>query len=342
MTPEDRLVRRSRAAVTIADVAAAAGVSAGTVSKAMNGQGRLTAETREMVQSVALRLGYAPSAAARTLQRGQSYTVGMLTTDSFGRFSIPILTGAEHTLGAGEMSVFLCDARDDPIRERYHVRTLLSHSVDGIIVTGRRTDARPSIGTGLRVPVVYAYMKSADPNDCSVVPDEAQGVKLAIDHLLTVGRRRIAHVTGPAHHLSAQTRAQAGMTALEGASLTWCTQPFFGEWSESWGRHAAELLLSTDPDVDAVLCGNDQIARGLVDGLKEQGRRVPQDVAVVGFDNWDAMALGSRPSLTTVDMDLEGLGRRAAGLLLKAIDGQTELGVHPHPCRLVIRDSTTK
>jgi LacI family transcriptional regulator len=336
------VVGRPRPPVTISDVAAAAGVSRGTVSKAMNGQGRLTPETRELVQAVALRLGYAPSAAARTLQRGQSYTVGMLTTDSFGRFSIPILAGAEHTLGAGEMSVFLCDARDDPIRERYYVRTLLSHRVDGIIVTGRRTDARPSIGTDLPVPVVYAYMRSSDPDDCSVVPDEAQGVGLALDHLVTVGRRRIAHVTGPRHHLSAQTRAQAGAAYLEGIGLQWAAEPFFGEWSESWGRRAAELVLAANPEVDAVLCGNDQIARGLVDGLKEVGRKVPHDISVVGFDNWDAMALGSRPPLTTVDMDLEGLGRRAAGLLLNAIKGETELGVQAHPCQLVIRDSSAR
>ncbi|HYY09569.1 MAG TPA: LacI family DNA-binding transcriptional regulator, partial [Kineosporiaceae bacterium] len=112
--------------MTIADVAAAAGVSLGTVSKAMNGRGRMRPETRQRVQAVAAQMGYQPNVSARALQGGSSYTVGILSTDRIGRFSIPIMSGAEHTLGAGEMSVFLCDARDDQIREQYYLRTLLS------------------------------------------------------------------------------------------------------------------------------------------------------------------------------------------------------------------------
>ena len=101
----------------------------------------------------------------------------MITTDTIGRFSIPLLIGAEDALGAGQMSVFLCDARDDPIREQYYLRTLLGRRVDGIIVTGRRTQARPPIGADLPVPVVYAFISSTDPEDCSVVPDEAGGAR---------------------------------------------------------------------------------------------------------------------------------------------------------------------
>jgi LacI family transcriptional regulator len=325
--------------VTIIDVAALAGVSVGTASKALNGRGTLREETRARVQNAADRLDYQPSAAARSLHTGRTYTVGMITTDTIGRFSIPVMMGAEDALGAGEMSVFLCDGRDDPIREQYYVRTLLSRRVDGIIVTGRRTEARLPIGTNLPVPVVYAFISSAAPEDCSVVADEAGGARRAIEHLLATGRRRIAHVTGPEHHNSASVRATAARSALHDAGVAMVGDPLYGAWSETWGRQAAGILLRQG-DVDAVFCGSDQIARGMAEAFRTLDRRVPDDVALVGFDNWDVMVNGCRPPLTSVDMGLEGLGRTAAEMLLEAINGRPAPGVHARPCRLVVRDST--
>jgi LacI family transcriptional regulator len=113
----------------------------------------------------------------------------------------------------------------------------------------------------------------------------------------------------------------------------------FGAWSEAWGRRAARVVLRAAPVTDAFFCGNDQIARGVTDALRESGRRVPDDVAVVGYDNWDTMALASRPPLTTVDMNLHDVGRRSALRLLDAIDGRPTAGVEWTPCRLVLRDS---
>src|SRR5215470_14810087 len=103
------------------------------------------------------------------------YTVGLITTDSFGRFNIPIMLGVEDALGAGQISVFLCDGRDDVIREQHYIRTLLARRVDGIIVTGRRADPRGPIATDLPVPVVYAMTQSTSPEDCSVAPDDEEG-----------------------------------------------------------------------------------------------------------------------------------------------------------------------
>ena len=327
-------------AVTISQVAALAGVSTGTASKALNGRGALKPETRLRVQQAAEQLGFIANAAARSLQTGRTYTVGMITTDSIGRFSIPLLIGAEDALGAGQMSIFLCDARDDPIREQYYLRTLLSRKVDGIIVTGRRTQARAPIGVGLPVPVVYAFISSADPRDCSVVPDEADGSRRAVQHLLAIGRRRIALVTGPEHHHSATIRARAAVETLDAEGVRLAAPILYGEWSEAWGRQAAGILLSTGADVDAIFCGSDQIARGVAESLTRAGRDIPKDVALVGFDNWDVMVEGCQPALTSVDMDLEGIGRSAAELLLAAINGSPAQGRHDRPCRLVPRAST--
>ena len=117
--------------------------------------------------------------------------MGLLTTDSYGRFSLPLMLGAEDELGNGEIAVVFCDTRDDPEREARQLRALLARQVDGIIVNGRRTEPRPPlVGVG-GVPVVYSYAASADPADCSVISDDAGGAVLAVEHL--VGPRAATH-----------------------------------------------------------------------------------------------------------------------------------------------------
>ncbi|MEN3304812.1 MAG: LacI family transcriptional regulator [Micromonosporaceae bacterium] len=330
-----------RRPATIADVATLAEVSVGTASKALNGRGQLRTQTRERVLAAADQLGFHPNALARGLLAGRSFTVGLITTDSFGRFSIPVMLGVEDALGAGQISVFLCDGRGDPIREQHYIRTLLARRVDGIIVTGRRADPRQPIATGLPVPVVYAMTQSADPADCSLAPDDAGGGRLAIEHLLATGRTRIGHITGPERFLAARLRADGARSALADAGLALAgTRVLNGEWSEEWGRQATHILLRAQPEVDAVFCGSDQIARGVADSLRESGHRVPADIALVGFDNWEVMAAACRPPLTTVDMNLTQLGRSAAQRLLAAIDGDPAHGLHTLPCQLVVREST--
>src|SRR5262249_38697261 len=149
-------------------------------------------------------------------------------------------------------------------REQHYLRTLLARRVDGIIITGRRADPRPPIGTGLPVPVVYAMAQSADPADCSLAPDDVGGGRLAIEHLLATGRTRIGHITGPARFLAARLRAEGASGALADAGLELAgSRVLHGEWSEQWGRQATHILLRAASDVDAVFCGSDQIARGV-------------------------------------------------------------------------------
>ncbi len=326
---------------TIADVAALAEVSIGTVSKAVNGTGKLRAETRERVLAAADQLSFRPSPLARGLLASRSFAVGLITTDSFGRFTIPVMLGAEDALGSGQISVLLCDSRGDAIREDHYVRTLLSRKVDGIIVTGRRTDPRPPIALRLPVPAVYVMTQSEDADDLSLVPDDEQGGGLAARHLVAGGRTRIAHVTGPERFLSARLRAAGARKVLADAGLALAGgEAHYGEWSEEWGRQAAYTVLRHQPAVDAIFCGSDQIARGVADALREAGRRIPDDIALVGYDNWDVFAETGRPPLTTVDMGLKDLGKHAARKLLEAIGGQPSRGLEQLPCRLVIREST--
>lgn len=331
------MVRRR---ATINDVASLAGVSIATASKALNGRQDVRASTRERVLAAAEELAFQPNALARGLLSGQTRTVGLLTSDSVGRFGIPVLLGAEDAFGAGEMAVLLCDARGDAIREQHHLRALLSRRVDGLIVVGESTDPRPSVSRNLHVPVVYAYGPSDDPADVSFVPDDVGGAAMAVHHLLAMGRGKIAHITGPATYKAAQDRAAGLRQALAEAGVSQAGETLFGVWSQRWGRHAAEMLLMAQPDVDAVFCGSDQIAAGFVEAARERGRRVPDDIAVVGYDNWEVLSTETRPALTTVDMNLELLGRTAAQHLFAAIGGKATPGVHRMPCHLVIRDST--
>ncbi len=327
--------------VTITDVARLAGVSPGTASKALNGRRGISARTAIRVQQAAERLGYQPNALARGLLSGRSFTVGLITTDSFGRFSIPVVQGVEDALGPGRILVFLCESRDDRLREQHYLQALLGRQVDGIIVTGRRQDRREPIGRDLRVPVVYAMAYSSDPADFSLVPDDEDGGALAIRHLLSTGRTSIGHITGPRRFQAAVLRAAGAEQALAAAGLHLAGgRPLYGEWTEEWGRGGVDLLLGSAPGLDAIFCGNDQIARGAADRLRELGRRVPADVALVGFDNWEVIATACRPPLTTVDMNLRQLGRAAGERLLAAVDGQPASGLQLLPCRLVIRDST--
>jgi LacI family transcriptional regulator len=326
--------------VTIRDVAAEAGVSIGTASKALNGRGKLRAETRERVAEAAQRLGFAPNTLAQALLAGRSFTVGLITTDSFGRFSIPVMLGAEDALGTGQVSVFMCDTRDDPDRERRYIEMLSARRVDGLIVTGRRVESRPPVTAGPGIPVVYAMTQPLGQDGPAVLPDDEGGGRAATEHLLAAGRRRIGHITGPERFLAARKRAAGFSAALAAQDLAPHGGVRSGEWSERWGRESARLLVADRPDLDAIFCGSDQIARGVGDTLRAAGRRIPDDVALVGFDNWEPMTLGAQPPLTSVDMCLEEVGRVAAELLLAAIAAEPTHGVRTVPSRLVVRQSS--
>ena len=332
--------QRSRS-VTLADVAKLAGVSVATASKALNAREQVATATRTRVLQAAEQLSFQPNVLARGLISGRSRTIGLVTEELGERFAFPVLRGVENALGNEQMCVLLCDARGDVIRRQHHIRTLLSRQVDGFIVLGDSNDLRPSLTADIPVPVVYVYGESESPGDLSLIADDAGGGRLATEHLVSLGRRRIAHITGPRTYRAACERAASMQAVLDEAGLPLTGGgPHFGDWSQRWGRQAAAMVLNAAPDVDAVFCGNDQIATGVVETLLDCGRRVPDDVAVVGYDNWEVFAAECRPPLTTVDLNLEQLGATAVEYLFAALDGRAASGVIRQPCRLVVRDST--
>lgn len=328
------IIRPSR--IRIYDVASAAGVSIATASKALNETGRMTVETRDRVKRVAQEMGFRPNAMARALVSQRSLTIGLLTNDTYGRFTLPVMAGVSEALVDVGVSVFLCTIEDDPALAKVHVDAMLDKQVDGIIASGKRIDRRLPVDlSNLPIPVVYAF--TSGPEDAvTLVSDDAQGSREAVQWLLGLGRRRVVHVTGPETFISVRERADAfrEVAGLEGLVL-------YGQWSEAWGHEAvARLWESTGEKPDAIFCGNDQIARGVVDALRERGLNVPVDVSVVGFDNWEIVAAATRPPLTTVDMNLKQLGREAGRLILALAEGKTvEPGIRKLPCQLVVRQS---
>lgn len=344
--PIPSVSRAGRHGPTIRDVARLAGVSLGTASKALNGEGRLRQETREKVMQVAREIGYRPNDLAQSLHRTRSRTVGVISSDAFGRFTLPIFQALEEVFADEGVAVFMCNATDDPERERQHVDQLLGKRIDGLVVTARRADRRPPVGplpAGL--PVVYVYSQPEDGSALSLLSDEEAGAALAVDHLAAVGCKRIAHVTGPERFEAVQQRRNGFHAALKRHGLS--VEPSHcvtGKWSEEWGRQAVEQIFAPDAVAppDGIFCGNDQIARGVIDALRERGLSVPRDVAVVGFDNWQVMTEAARPPITSIDMNLADLGREAGRALIAMIGGEEISGLKRLPCTLVVRQSTAR
>jgi LacI family transcriptional regulator len=327
--------------VTLNDVANAAGVTLGTASKALNGRGKLSAETRERVRAEAKRLGFRFRELKQEEASGSGLLIGVLTTDIYGRFSLPLLTSIEDSFGSIPVSAVLCTSRDQE-REQQHIDLLLSRGVDGIIITARREDVRQPINVGRTpVPVVYAFTQVADANALSILPDEIQGTRLAIEHLIQTGRRRFAHITGPSYFEAVRLREQSMRQVLAEHDLRLPEhQALSGPWQESWGYTAARYLFDQDSSIDAIFCGSDQLARGACDALRERGIRVPEDVAVVGYDNWEPIACASRPTLTTVDMNFAQIGQYTGESLQALIAGEVRSGVVRLPCSLIVRESS--
>lgn len=307
--------------VRLIDVARTAGVSVPTASQVMNGTGRVAEETRRRVLEVAESLDYRPNALARSVALGRSRTIGVLAENAAGAFCMPVLIGITRELSSHDLASILFDARHDPAVRREHVRHMLDRQVDGIIVIGEGPDvAIEPIGVPFAGPVVHAFGPH-DPTDAvSVHPDEQAGGATAAAALLALGRRRIAHVTAAAGLPSVDERAAGFAEALRAAGCA-PAPVLHGEFSRDWGLRAAEQLLATDPDVDAVFAGSDAIAIGLAAGFEAAGRRVPHDVAIIGYDHIAGYGEDVDPYLASIDPRLSVVGEHASRYLIAQLDG---------------------
>jgi LacI family transcriptional regulator len=325
----------------IHDVARLAGVSHQTVSRVLNDHPNVRGATRERVLRAMRQLNYRPNALARGLASRRSRTIGVISFDTrlFGPAST-LLAIEQAARGAGYSVILSSLAALDAGSVRSSVEALADQSVDGVIVIAPREDSARLVGDIHGGPPIVAVEAGYDGNVPVVSVDQFAGARLATEHLLALGHRRVWHVAGPTDWLEAQERVEGWRAALTDAGLD-APPPIVGDWSPASG-HRAGLRLSAEPDVTAVFVANDQMALGLLHALHQRAVRVPEDISVVGFDNIPESEF-LIPALTTVRQDFDELGRRGLRLLMDLMDGSlptTSAGrVAP---TLVVRRSTAR
>lgn len=326
--------------VTLADVAARAGVAVSTASKALRDSPQVSGSTRIRVLKAASALSFPLQSERRNIQAtAPRRSVGLVTSDLNGQFSMPILIGAENYFGVESIPVFLCNAGRDPSLEQRHIDNLLAYGVKGLLMVGWRTDPRPPL-RNCPVPVVYANQASQETDDCSVITDNVKVGHLLVGHLLDGGCRHIVVIAGDPAFRSSVDRLKGGLAELEASHLEPAAVIRYGAWDEETGRRTMQDLLDRKVTFDGVACGNDEIARGCLDILHDRDVAVPDRVSVVGVDNRAVIVDNSRPTLTSVDLDLRQMGTRAASLLSDMLEGGSHHGIEKVGGTLVQRAST--
>lgn len=327
---------------TLTEVAHLAGVSVTTASKAINGRERISDATRKRVLRAARELSYSPNLVAKSLASGRSSIIGVILRGPMvDRLAMPMVIGAQSALEQREFSAIIADARglDDRLAEL--AVTFRQRGVDGLLIVGDNQGETPSITASARIPCVYVHGPTNNSRDVVHVVDDFAGGVTVINHLAGLGRSRIAHITGPRHSPAVQQRALGIRSALDAHGLRLAGRASYGLWSQRWARQATRDVLAKVPDVDAIACGSDQIAAAALEVVIASGRKVPDDVAVTGYDNWAVFAMETDPSLTTLDMDLDHLGAAAVSDLFAIIGGvRVGGGTRHHEGTLVVRGST--
>lgn len=322
------------ASANIKDVAAQAGVSLGTVSNVLNRPELVRPQTRLRVEQAIEALGFVRNASARQLRAGSSRTLAYVMLDVGNPFFSDVARGMEEVARQQGLTLFLCDSGQDPLREDEYLAQLQEQRVRGICVTpvsGQNLRLREIVQHGLPVVVVDRSIADVQPAWCSVGVDDVLGGDLAVDHLLERGHARVGFVGGPMHVPQVQDRltgaqkavSEAGaspdaLVILETISLT------VGE-----GRRAGARLIGLPKKrrPTAVFCANDLLALGLLQQMTQNGVRVPEDLAIVGFDDIEFASAAAVP-LTSVMQPRHLLGRTAVDLLLaEDVAGD---GAHDH------------
>jgi len=320
-------------------VAKASGVSPSTVSRILNGTAIVSPDKRAAVDRAIAELGFVPNPIARGLAGGRTMSVGVVTQSIDSPFYGVALRGIEETLGAAGYSALFVSGHWDEAVERRCIDTLRSRRVDGLIILNGRLGDAALKALAKTLPVVVTGRTLKAPGLCALDFNNVEGARLATQHLIDLGHRDIAHLSGDLAHPDARERLAGYRAALEGAGL-----PFreslveAGGYFEDGGRDATQRLLDRGARFTAVFAANDQMAFGASVVLHKQGLRVPDDVSLIGFDDLTQAAYMAPPLSTVHQASLE-LGCTAAqGMLALLADDKPNLAL-AEP-RLIVRDST--
>ncbi len=327
----------------IEDIAQIAGVSKSTVSRALNDSPLIKLETRERIQAIAREHNFRINAPARCLSLRQSHTVAFVTHAYHLEFSVEDLFGLEimggiaaalHSLSY-DFLVIHVNPRDTGWANQY----LDSGKVDGfILMTGSRKQSHIKALADMGAPFIIWGVPTPKLNCCSVAGDNFNGGKIAAEYLIRTGRQRIAFLGGPTEEVEVQQRFKGFESALQasGRSIN-PAMLAYGDYSHSSGATAMQHLLEQSPDLDAVFVNSDLMAIGAINTLQSSGKRVPEDVAVIGFDDLSIAAYNNLP-LTTIRQNIPLAGRLLAQNLVQYIQTGVITNV-TIPVELVIRKS---
>ncbi len=329
MTGSETMARggsRSSARPTLDAVAARAGVGRGTVSRVVNGSPQVSPSAKEAVERAIAELGYVPNRAARSLVTQRTDSVALVVSESedrvFGQpFFAGLIRGISSMLLETPLQLWLAMAQSGPERDRL-ASHLTGQHVDGVLFLSMHADdPLPALIIDRGLPVVYGGRLTAMLEDAGetnfVDVDNIGGARHATEHLLGLGRKRVATIAGPQDMGPGVARLRGYHAAIAGTA-----EPIvaYGDFGEESGVIAMRALLAEHPDVDAVFVASDPMALGALRVLREHGRKVPEEVAVVGFDD-SVLANQTDPTLTSVHQPVEEMGRTMARLLYDLIRG---------------------
>ena len=313
---------RSPGRPTLDAVAARAGVGRGTASRVLNGSTQVSPQAKAAVEAAIVELGYVPNRAARSLVTQRTDSVALVVSESeervFGEpFFAGVLRGINATLIETPLQLWLAMAATPPQRERVE-RHLTDQHVDGVLLLSLHDDdPLPALLRSREMPFVLGGRPARPaPDDYFVDVDNAAGARQAVEYLVQRGARRVATVAGPRDMEVGRARLAGYRAAVRGPELV-----EYGDFSEAGGYAAMKALIEREPDLDAVFAASDLMAGGALRAMREARLRVPQDVALVGFED-APVATQTEPPLTTVHQPVEEMGRRMAELLIARIGRQ--------------------
>ncbi len=326
--------------VSIKDIAAAAGVSHSTVSRALHNRGRMSDETRARIVQLAAEMGYTPDARAQSLVSGKTYTIGVVVTTIADPFVSEVVNGIEQAALDAGYSVFLSSSHGDSEREIKVVKTFRQRRVDAIIVTASRVGERyASLLAEFQVPVVLINNQGEGKYLYSVAVDEIGGARLAAEHLLQLGHRRIGFIGSHRRPYSTQRRYMGYRQALQAAGVapdaTLFVSPAAGD-DVIAGQKGFASLLGRNPT--AIMTYNDMTAIGVLLAARQAHVQIPAQLSVIGFDDVNLTEYVT-PPLSTIRQPRQALGMAAMEMILKLLDGEP-VEDQLYPCELVVRQST--
>lgn len=330
--------------VKIKDVAREAGVSIASVSRVLTGNRKVSAETRAAVVAATAKLGYRTNYLASALRSQSSQTVGMVVPHIANPYFIALVQIVEESAQAQGFELFLCDSADDSEIERRRVRALLSRQVDGILIIPCDETASASVAReALRdIPVVAIDREVRGVAMDQVAVDNQAGIAAVMDHLRQGSRERLAFVGARQTTSTARERLDAYRDHVQtvGFDPSSAARILLGDFTVEWGDQATDALLAAGPLPDAIVCGNDLIAAGVIRKLRTRGIAVPHDVAVTGFDDIELCRF-IEPAITTVHQPLREIGAQGARKLFARIAGDGGLPTRTRVIpELVVRASS--